>query len=85
MTKNGFREEREFLNRSNANKQRTWRAGIICGNLNYLCCAVYYGHELLLYVCTSSAVSTSFPIKIEFVDHGIGSGLIMPVRKKKSK
>lgn len=47
-------------------------------------CVVYYEHELL-HVCVNSAVSKSFPIKIEFVDHEIRTGLIMSVRKKKSK
>lgn len=82
--KEGFRNEMKFLNKSNTNKQRTWPFETICGNLNYLCCIVYYVHELL-YVCINSVMSKSFPIKIEFVDHGIKSGLIMSVRKKKSK
>lgn len=63
---------------------RTWSVESICGNLNYLCCIVYCEHELL-HVCVNSAVPKSFPIKIEFVDHGIRSGLIMSVRKKKSE
>lgn len=76
-------KEMEFLNRSNANKQRTWWVGVICGNLNYLRCIIYYRHELSD-VCVNSAVSKSFSFKTKFVDHGRGSGLIMLWGRRKA-
>lgn len=81
--KKGFRKEMELMNKSNANKQNLvsldhmWKFKLAS-------CIVYYEHELL-HVCVTSAVSKSFPLKIEFVDHEIRSGLIMSMRKKKSK
>lgn len=80
--KKGFRKEMEFMNKSNANKQDLMSWGYMW-KFKLSGCIVYYEHELL-HVCINSAVSKSFPIEIEFVDHETKSGVITSVRRRKT-
>ena len=78
--KKGFRKEMEFMNKSNANKQNLvswdymWKFKLSSCIMN-----VSYCTSALTLLCQSHFLET------EFIGHETRSGLIMSVRKKKSK